>query len=114
MGMQDDVIAHLARLPGVGLHQEHITRQGYSIDAAMQWEGNWVAIEADGPTHYMVGSAGYSPTGATLLKRRQLCAVGWRLVAVPFYKWNDLPHSMITRRSYLQKLLVMYASNFES
>ena len=37
-------------------------------------EGIKVAIEVDGPSHF-VGSSG-QPTGATMLKRRQLRAAG--------------------------------------
>ena len=39
-----------------------------------------IAIEADGPTHYMCNSN--YPRGTTVLKKRQLEAVGWEVIQV--------------------------------
>ena len=47
-----------------------------------------LAVEADGPHHFLGGSR--APNGATLLKRRQLRAFGWRLLSVPYWEWTDL------------------------
>ena len=33
---------------------------------------------------------GQIPTGATVLKRRQLRAAGWALLPVPYWEWNAL------------------------
>ena len=49
-----------------------------------------MAIEVDGPSHFLGADGRGPPNGHTLLKRRLLRAAGWRLVSVPFYEWNDL------------------------
>ena len=48
---------------------------------------NVVAIEVDGPTHFIHRSM--RPVGATIIKRRQLQQAGWRLVSVPYFEWRD-------------------------
>ena len=52
------------------------------------------------------------PTGSTRLKRRQLEAVGWRLVSVPYFEWADVARGArdrqerdAFRRQYLADLL---------
>ena len=60
---------------------------GYSIDALVALnDGQRVAVEVDGPSHFIGQS--HQPTGATLLKHRQLRHFGWRLVSVPYWEWN--------------------------
>ena len=68
--------------------EEVRTPQGYSLDVVVCIEGREVAIEVDGPSHF-VGRT-HTPTGATALKWRQLRAAGWALVAVPYWQWNAL------------------------
>ena len=46
-----------------------------------------VAVEADGPSHYLAGRA---PTGRTRLRRRLLEARGLRVVSVPGFEWRNL------------------------
>lgn len=36
---------------------------------------------------------GRTPTGATVLKRRQLRAAGWLLLPVPYWEWQALQHT---------------------
>ena len=59
--------------------------------------GREVAVEVDGPSHFV----GRSPTGATALKRRQLRAAGWALLPVPYWEWNALG-SKAAKEAYLQ------------
>ena len=60
---------------------------GYSIDAvATLKNGDRIAVEVDGPSHYLGGSQ--QPTGATQLKRRQLRHFGLRLVSTPYWEWG--------------------------
>ena len=42
-------------------------------------------MEFDGPSHFLASRA---PTGATLLKRRQLQLLGHALVSVPYWEWD--------------------------
>ena len=80
---------------------EIATQEGYSIDLAILPEK--VAIEVDGPTHY---TQAHTPTGATLLKRRQLLATGWRVVNIPYFEWYAFERSAVQEDTYLRRLLV--------
>ena len=82
-----------AILRGIGLSVENEFRcpkSGYSIDMRVQDRGlegssgcgaGW-AVEFDGPSHFLGCK---SATGATLIKRRHLELLGYRLVSVPFW-----------------------------
>ena len=74
----DDMTATLGSLE-FNSREEVVTPQGYSLDAVVQVQGRDVAVEVDGPRHFL----GRAPTGKTLLKRRQLRAAEWALLAVP-------------------------------
>jgi hypothetical protein len=84
--LQRQVAAALVAL-GLGVREEVITPQGYSLDALVRVGGRDVGIEVDGPRHFL----GRAPTGRTLLKRRQLRAADLALVAVPYWDWNSMP-----------------------
>ena len=58
----------------------------YSIDVLVEFDGKRVAVEVDGPSHFVGRSQ--QPTGATLLKQRQLRHFGWQLVSVPYWEWG--------------------------
>ena len=88
------------RALGLALREEVRTPQGYSLDAVVSHGGREVAVEVDGPSHFV----GRTPTGATALKRRQLRAAGWALLPVPYWEWNDLGGSS-ARREYLRAAL---------
>jgi hypothetical protein len=85
--LQRQVIAALKAL-GHEPREEVRTPQGYSLDAVVRISSREVAIEVDGPSHF-VGRT-HAPTGATALKRRQLRAAGWALVPVPYWQWEAL------------------------
>jgi hypothetical protein len=45
--------------------------------------------QVDGPWHFVaLAGGGRRPNGATLLKRRLLGRVGWRVVSVPHWEWE--------------------------
>jgi hypothetical protein len=98
--LQRDVERALDRLmlPTVS---EHTAAEGYSIDLAIPEQ--LVAIEVDGPHHF---TQQRTATGATLLKRRQLCALGWRFVAVPYFEWEALGGVPASEVEYLRRALV--------
>ena len=56
------------------------------------------AVEFDGPTHFLPGG---SPTGATLIKRRQLELLGYALVSVPYWEWDRAGKECSARQEYL-------------
>ena len=82
-------------LRGIGLSVEdefRCPKSDYSIDMRVQdrtlegssssgCEAGW-AVEFDGPSHFLGCK---SATGATLIKRRHLELLGYRLVSVPFW-----------------------------
>ena len=94
--LQRDVAASLRAL-GLAPREEERTPQGYSLDAVVSHGGREVAVEVDGPSHFV----GRTPTGATALKRRQLRAAGWALLPVPYWEWNALG-SEAAKQEYLQ------------
>ncbi|KAJ1471203.1 hypothetical protein T484DRAFT_3543624 [Baffinella frigidus] len=57
------------------------------------------AVEVDGPTHYL-GDA-RTPSGSTLLKRKQLGQLGYTVVPVPFWEWDALGGEEAKLRRYL-------------
>ena len=95
-------VADALRALGYDPQEEVRTAQGYSLDAVVCAERHTVAVEVDGPSHF-VGST-QKPTGATLLKRRQLRAFGWQLLVVPYWEWDALTRRE-EQRKYLQRRL---------
>ena len=66
----------------------------------MLWDGR--VVEVDGPNHFVQGPRQHLPSGATLLKRRQLEALGYSVVSVPFWEWDHL-RSDGEQTEYLQQ-----------
>jgi len=50
--------------------------------------GVWVALEVDGPSHYTRNTQ--SPVGRSTYRNRLLASRGWRVVVLPFYRWNEM------------------------
>jgi len=104
--LQRDVAKALA-LQGASVQEEKVLEEGYSLDLVVDCGGEeLIAIEVDGPSHFV----GREPTGATLLKRRQLRHLGWQLVSVPYWEWAELNHNDTLRQreqraAYLSALL---------
>jgi hypothetical protein len=92
-------------------------RSGYSIDVLVRRRSaagstggakslgsptaEW-AVEVDGPTHFL--GDGRTPSGSTLLKRKQLGQLGYRVVPVPFWEWNALRGKDAKQRYVQDKL----------
>jgi len=99
--LQQQVAETLTSL-GLSVQEEVVIEEGYSLDLVVDRGGKQpVAIEVDGPAHFV----GRAPTGATLLKRRQLQHLGWNLVSVPYWEWYALNH---TDQSTQQRQRVKY------
>jgi len=60
--------------------------EGYLLDLVIQWRGSDVVVQVDGPWRF----AGRRPTGTTLVRRRQLTRLGWRLLPLPHWEWSAL------------------------
>ena len=72
-----------------------------SIDIVIEGAGAPVAVEVDGPHHFLHDGR---QDGSTLLRNRMLAAHGWRVVVVDFRVWQ---HELQTgeQREYLRRLL---------
>ena len=101
--MSTFVIGLMPQLQALGLQvdEEVRTELGYSVDAVVLWGSCEVAVEVDGPSHFV----GRTPTGATALKRRLLTQDGWRLVALPYWEWSALGRRAEAQREYLRRRL---------
>jgi hypothetical protein len=92
--LQRSVFAALQALPRNTWQQppalEYRTIDGaLSIDiAATTRSGLRLAIEVDGPTHFV--QPGRTLDGPTLFRNRALAARGYALVSVPYLEWNRL------------------------
>ena len=72
---------------GLELEEEVLTKSGYRLDALVEADGKKVAIEVDGPSHFL----GRNPTGSTILKHRQVTNLdGIPIVSVPYWEWRAL------------------------
>jgi hypothetical protein len=63
-----------------------------------------VAVEFDGPTHYLVGSSDgrrRGLNGTSKFKERLLRSLGWQLFRVPYFEWYALQSSAL-REAYLR------------
>lgn len=84
-------VGRLLPSTGEAWESELVLPDGHSLDFAQR--GARIGVEADGPFHYMRrADGGLVPSGATLLKRRQLAALGWRIISVPLHEWSALGH----------------------
>lgn len=108
-----DVVKELlaAESAPASVREEVVTAEGYSLDLVVDWppgSGRSVAIEVDGPSHFLTNSL--SPTGSTQLKRRQLQRLGgWQIVSVPHFIWTTYQSRegdpSTRRRQYVRELL---------
>eukprot|EP00808_Paulinella_micropora_P001208 g66690.t1 len=84
-------------------HVNEDTSSGLSVDILLATHK--VAIEVDGPKHFVTDAADSKLAAArmyvstTLCKQRLLRAMGYQLVSVPFFEWDVL--SLPKRQSYL-------------
>jgi hypothetical protein len=99
--LQRDVSAALARI-GWAHEYEHVTAEGISLDMAQP--ASKVAVEFDGPTHYLVGSSDGRRRvldGTSKFKEKLLHRLGWKFIRVPYFEW-DVLRSSAEREAYLR------------
>ena len=116
--LQKDVSQALQRMELVVEEEYQCPKSGYSIDvrvskssahASSEAEG-WV-VEVDGPSHFLSCK---SPKGKTLIKRRILELLGYNLVSVPYWEWDELQHDMRAQEIYLRCRLAFQAGESSS
>ena len=71
------------------------------IDIAIEGAGAPVALEVDGPSHFLQDG---QQDGSTRLRDRMLAAHGWRVVVVDYREWCELS-TQAQRAEYLRRLL---------
>jgi len=100
--LQDDVVSILS-LMGLQPQEEVLIKSGYRIDAVVEVNGKQIAVEVDGPSHFIGRSR--ELTGSTILKHRQVAALdGMTVVSIPYWEWDN--HENDTeKKKYLQSLL---------
>jgi hypothetical protein len=68
---------------------EHVTSDGLSLDMAQPLEK--FAVEFDGPWHYLTNLDGSRKrSGSSTFKDEVLRKLGWTVVHVPFYEWDEI------------------------
>ena len=98
---QDDVVSSLSSM-GLQPQEEVLMKSGYRIDAVVEVNGRQLAVEVDGPHHFV----GRELTGSTILKHRQVAALdGMRVVTIPYWEWGEHKEDSDTKEQYLQSLL---------
>jgi len=108
---QDDVLAQLSSI-GLDPQEEVLVGSGYRIDAIVEVNGKQVGIEVDGPSHFIGSSKSPTPTGSTILKRRQVPLIdGIELVSVPYLKWDKPGKDQAKKQEYLRNLLSVKSDN---
>ena len=97
--LQNDVVGEL-KATGFDLNEEVLLGSGYRIDALVKvGDGRRVAVEVDGPSHFIQRR----PTGSTTLKHRQVARLDRiEVVSVPYWDWNELENSE-TKQLYLRE-----------
>jgi hypothetical protein len=97
---QREVGESLRRI-GVSHELQYITADGlFSMGLAIV--DRRVALEFDGPSHF---TNTLEPLGHTRLRDQLLCAMGWRVVSIPFFEWERL-HLPEQMDAYVKQRLV--------
>jgi hypothetical protein len=82
-------------------------RSEHSIDIAIVTDALRIALEVDGPFHFLDNG---QPNGPTRLRDWFLTAHGWRVVVVPYHEWDALGTQQ-ERAAYLTRLLASAAQS---
>ena len=109
MSALQQTVAETLQQIGTCVQQEAVdARSGYSIDClVLGWQEHKnvkVAVEVDGPFHFIRKSGesqGRSANGATMMKRRHLGLLGYSVVPVPYWEWDELRGTQ-AKQAYLR------------
>ncbi len=75
------------------------------FDAVIYLKGRPLAVEFDGPQHFLFKSQ--KPTGPTNFKRRMAKLQGTRLLSIPYWVWDGA----IANNSHLETLRSLVMKN---
>ena len=111
--LQKDVSQALQRMELAVEEEYRCPKSGYTIDIRVRHSGGkntahgsseaegW-AVEVDGPSHFLSCK---SPTGKTLIKRGLLELLGYNLVSVPYWEWEEMRQDKRAQEAYLRNRL---------
>ena len=100
--LHDQVSACLTHMGVAHANERWCERAEHSIDITIEGAGARVALEVDGPTHFLQDGR---QDGSTRLRNRMLAAHGWRVVLVDYRKWQHELQTQAQREEYLRRLL---------
>ena len=111
--LQKDVSQALQRMELAVEEEYRCPKSGYTIDIRVRHssgknmahgssEAEGWAVEVDGPSHFLSCKA---PKGATLIKRRLLELLGYNLVSVPYWEWEEMRQDKRAQEAYLRNRL---------
>jgi len=101
--LQGNVVSSLLSM-GLQPQEEVLMKSGYRIDAVVEVNGKQIAVEVDGPSHFVGKSR--ERTGSTILKHRQVAALdGMLVVSIPYWEWNKLKKDSKKKELYLRHSL---------
>jgi len=113
--LQQQVFAALQQLPPGTFRQQPVMEQrtadgAFSIDIAVTTAaGSQVAIEVDGPSHFL--RPDNTLDGRTQSRNKALAARGWSVVTVPYFEWNGLQPGQQQQAYLLDKLPAVCAGD---
>jgi hypothetical protein len=99
--LQAAVSACLMRMGVAHANERWCDRAERSIDIAIEGGATPIALEVDGPSHFLQDGR---PDGSTLMRNRMLAAHGWRVVVVDHREW-DAQKTQEQREAYMRDLL---------
>jgi hypothetical protein len=97
------VSACLTELGIAHVNKRWCERSELSIDIAIETGTHPIALEVDGPHHFLNDG---QPDGPTRLRNRCLAVAGWRVVVVDYREWNRRRTAQ-QRAAYLDDLLAV-------
>ena len=100
--LHEQVSACLARMGLAHTNERWCERAERLIDIAIEGAGAPVALEVDGPTHFLQDGR---QDGRSQLRNRMLAAHGWRVVVVDYRVWQEQLPTEAQREEYLRRLL---------
>ena len=100
--LHDQVSACLTRMGVMHANEQWCERAERSIDIAIEGAVVPIALEVDGPTHFLQDGR---QDGSTQLRNRMLAAHGWRVVVVDYRVWQHQLQTEAQREEYLRDLL---------
>ena len=91
-------------LSAMGVEHENEGAEDIDIVVRRGGHNSPIAIEVDGPSHF-TSNRPYLELGHTALKTRFLRALGWEVLRVPFFEWDELIGSREGQRQYMERRL---------